>query len=157
MIGESCPTVRTTDQSKARWLGGGTGFFSTHKLTACTARIACPDNLAALKPPLMWKNTRHSPSWQCSCAEEPGNKAKKGLHHLCMKNLMYKIFWMCYYTLAMIKSVMHTLSLNASIHNCCLQPSDVYIHPLEISTLVYMLLVCISAISRLHKLTWVSM
>jgi len=31
-MGQSRPTVRTTDQSKARRLGGGTGFFSTHKL-----------------------------------------------------------------------------------------------------------------------------
>ena len=39
-------------QSKARRLGGGTGFFSTHKPTARAARAACPGNLAALKPPL---------------------------------------------------------------------------------------------------------
>ena len=84
--------IRITDQSKAWRLGGGTRFFSTHKLTACAARVTCLDNLAALKPPLMWKNTRHSPSWQCSCAEEPGNEAMKGLHNLCMKKLMYNIF-----------------------------------------------------------------
>ena len=35
-------------QSKARSLGGGTGFFSTHKPTARAARAACPGNLAAL-------------------------------------------------------------------------------------------------------------
>ena len=29
-------------------LGGGTGFFSTHKPTARAARVACPGNLAAL-------------------------------------------------------------------------------------------------------------
>ena len=40
-------------QSKARRLGGGTGFFSTHKPTARAARVACPGNLAALKPPLL--------------------------------------------------------------------------------------------------------
>ena len=39
-------------QSKARRLGGGMEFFSTHKPTACAARVACPGNLAALKPPL---------------------------------------------------------------------------------------------------------
>ena len=33
-------------------LGGGTRFFSTHKPTAHTACIACPGNLAGLKPPL---------------------------------------------------------------------------------------------------------
>ena len=47
-MGQSHPTVRTTDQSKARRLEGGTEFFSTHKLTACAA---CPGNLAALKLP----------------------------------------------------------------------------------------------------------
>ena len=36
-------------QSKVRRLGGGTGFFSTHKPTARAARVACPGNLAALK------------------------------------------------------------------------------------------------------------
>ena len=51
-MGQSPPTVKTTDQSKARWLGGGTGFFSTHNPTMCTARVACQGNLAALKPPL---------------------------------------------------------------------------------------------------------
>ena len=44
--------IRTTDQSKARWLGGGTRFFSTHKLTAHAMCVACPGNLAALKLPL---------------------------------------------------------------------------------------------------------
>ena len=48
-MGQSSPTVR---QSKARRVGGGAGFFSTHKPTACAARVACPGNLAALKPPL---------------------------------------------------------------------------------------------------------
>ena len=52
-MGQSPPTVRTTDQSKVRRLGGGTGFFSTHKLKVHTVHVACPDNLAALKPPLM--------------------------------------------------------------------------------------------------------
>ena len=50
--GQSRPTVRTTDQSKARRLGGGTGFFSTHKLTTCTVWMAFLGNLGALKPPL---------------------------------------------------------------------------------------------------------
>ena len=52
MMGHSRPTVRTTDQSKARRLGGGTGFFSTHKLTTCTVWMAFLGNLGALKPPL---------------------------------------------------------------------------------------------------------
>ena len=52
-MGQSRSTVRTTDQSKAWQLGGGTGFFSTHKPTVRTARVACPGNLAALKPPLL--------------------------------------------------------------------------------------------------------
>jgi len=30
-----------------------TGFFSTHKLTVRAMRVACPGNLAALKPPLV--------------------------------------------------------------------------------------------------------
>ena len=47
-MGQSRPTVRTTDQSKARRLGGGTDFFSTHGLTARAARVACL-GLAALK------------------------------------------------------------------------------------------------------------
>ena len=51
-MGQSRPRVRTTDQSKARQLGGGTGFFSTHKPTAHAACVACLDNLAALKLPL---------------------------------------------------------------------------------------------------------
>ena len=38
--------------TKARRLGGGTGFFSAHKPTASAARVACPGNPAALKPPL---------------------------------------------------------------------------------------------------------
>ena len=37
-LGQRCPTVRTTDQFKAWQLGGGTRFFSTHKLTT---RAAC--------------------------------------------------------------------------------------------------------------------
>ena len=49
---QSRPTVRTTDQSKAQRIGGGTGFFSTHKPTARAAHVAYPDNLAALKLPL---------------------------------------------------------------------------------------------------------
>ena len=110
-MGQTHLTVRTTHQSKAQRLGGGTGFFSTHKFTAHATRVICPDNLVALKPPLMWKNTRHSLRWQCSCAEEPGNEVKKGLHNLCMKKFMYKIFLMCYYTPAMIKSVMHIVSV----------------------------------------------
>ena len=52
-MGQSCLTVRTTDQSKARQLGGGTGIFSTHKLTARTACVTCPGNLVALRPPLV--------------------------------------------------------------------------------------------------------
>ena len=51
-MGQSPPTVKTTDQSKARWLGGGTKFFSTHKPTTCAVLVVCPGNLAALKPPL---------------------------------------------------------------------------------------------------------
>ena len=51
-MGQSRLTVRTTDQSKAQQLGEGTGFFSAHKLTAQTAHVACPGNLATLKPPL---------------------------------------------------------------------------------------------------------
>ena len=51
-MGQSHPIVRTTDQSKARQLGGETKFFSTHELIACTAGVAHPGNLAALKPPL---------------------------------------------------------------------------------------------------------
>ena len=43
---------KATNQSKARRLGGETGFFSIHQLTACTAHVARPGNLAALKPPL---------------------------------------------------------------------------------------------------------
>ena len=38
--------------TKARRLGGGTGFFSTHKPIARAACVTCPDYLAALKPPL---------------------------------------------------------------------------------------------------------
>ena len=49
MMGQSCLTVR---QSKVRPLGGGARFFSTHKPTTRTARVACPVNLAAVKPPL---------------------------------------------------------------------------------------------------------
>ena len=49
-MGQSPPTVRT---SKARQLGGGAEFFSTHKPTAHAAHVACPGNLAALKPPLI--------------------------------------------------------------------------------------------------------
>ena len=48
-MGQSSPTVR---QPKARRLGGVGGFLSTHK-PARAARVACPGNLAALKPPLM--------------------------------------------------------------------------------------------------------
>ena len=51
-MGQSPPTVKTTDQSKAQQLGGGTGFFSTHKPTVRAAHVACPGNLAALKLPL---------------------------------------------------------------------------------------------------------
>ena len=51
-MGQSRPTVRTTDQSKARRLGAGTGFFSTHELTVCTTRVVSLGNLAALKLPL---------------------------------------------------------------------------------------------------------
>ena len=51
-MGQSPPTVKTTDQPKARWLGGGTGLFSTYKPTAHAARVACLGNLATLKPPL---------------------------------------------------------------------------------------------------------
>ena len=40
-------------QSKARRLGGGTGFFCTHKPTVRAARVACLGNLAALKQPLL--------------------------------------------------------------------------------------------------------
>ena len=49
---QSHPIVRTTDQSKARQLGGETKFFSAHELIACAAGVAHPGNLAALKPPL---------------------------------------------------------------------------------------------------------
>ena len=42
-------TARTTEH---RRLGGGTGFFSTHKFTARAVRVACPGNPAAPKPPL---------------------------------------------------------------------------------------------------------
>jgi len=52
MMGQSHPIVRTTDQSKARQLGGETKFFSTHELIARAAGVARPGNLAALKPPL---------------------------------------------------------------------------------------------------------
>ena len=52
MMGQSRPIVRTTDQSKDRWLGGGTRLFSTHKLTARAACVACPGNMTALKPAL---------------------------------------------------------------------------------------------------------
>ena len=52
-------------QSKARRLGGGTGFFSTHKPTARAARVACPGNLAALKPPLL------SHACRSSCNDNP--------------------------------------------------------------------------------------
>ena len=52
MMGQSRQTVRTTDQYKARRLGGGTRFFSTHKLTVRAARVASPGNPATLKPPL---------------------------------------------------------------------------------------------------------
>ena len=51
-MGQSRSTVRTTDQSKAQQLGGGTGFFSTHKHTTRAALVACPGNLAVRKPPL---------------------------------------------------------------------------------------------------------
>ena len=34
-------------------VGGGAGFISTHKPTARAARVACPGNLATLKPPLV--------------------------------------------------------------------------------------------------------
>ena len=53
-MGQSRPTVRKTDQSKARGFGGGggDGFFSAHKLTTRAACVACPCNLAALKLPL---------------------------------------------------------------------------------------------------------
>ena len=51
-MGQIPPTVRTTDQSKAGWLGGWTTFFSTHKPTMRAAHVACQGNLAALKPPL---------------------------------------------------------------------------------------------------------
>ena len=40
-MGESRLTVRTTDQSKARRIGGGTRFFSTHKLTSHATCVAC--------------------------------------------------------------------------------------------------------------------
>ena len=47
-------------QTKQARLGGSGGmlpqeildFFSTHKLNARIARVACPGDLAALKPPL---------------------------------------------------------------------------------------------------------
>ena len=44
--------IRTTDQSKARRLGGRTGFFSTHDLTEHAACVACLGNLVVLKLPL---------------------------------------------------------------------------------------------------------
>ena len=92
MMGQTRLTVRTTDQSKAQWLGGRTGFFSTHKLKAHVACVACPDNLAALKPPLMWKNTRHSPSWQCSCVEKPVLRLRKDYTICVWKNSCIAFF-----------------------------------------------------------------
>ena len=47
-MGKSRLRVRTTSLR----LGGGTGFFSTHKLTMRTACVACPGNLPG-------------PSWFC--------------------------------------------------------------------------------------------
>ena len=63
-MGQSHPIVRTTGQSKARRLGGGIEFFSTHELTVFATRVVCPGNLAALKPPLSvcTKNRTHAPS-----------------------------------------------------------------------------------------------
>ena len=43
-MGQSCPTVRTTDQSKAWRLGGGPDF-SPPKLTAHTTCVTCPCNM----------------------------------------------------------------------------------------------------------------
>ena len=54
VTGQSRPTVRTTDQSTARRLGGEMGFFPTHKLTTRTTCVACPGNLAGLKLPQCW-------------------------------------------------------------------------------------------------------
>ena len=68
-MGQSRPRVRTTDQSKAQWLGGGTGFFSTHKPTARAAPVACPVNLAAVKPPLPMSISKYFHSYACWIAK----------------------------------------------------------------------------------------
>ena len=51
----SCGTMgaELSDSNGTTELGGGTGFFSTHKLTARITCISCPGYLAALKPPLV--------------------------------------------------------------------------------------------------------
>ena len=49
-MAQSRPLVKTTDLSTVR--GRDWTSFSTHKPTARAARVACPGNLAALKPPL---------------------------------------------------------------------------------------------------------
>ena len=96
-MGQSRPIVRTTDQSKARQLiRGGTEFFSTHECTARAARVACPGNLAALKPLLnpksqCWyaaKSISHCKldetiSRMCERAGIPGYKTN---HSLCATN-----------------------------------------------------------------------
>ena len=75
MMGQSRPIVRTTDQSKARRLRGGTEFFSTHELTACTADVVCLGNLAALKLPLcMVTHTASPTSWRKEIPMKGGQK-----------------------------------------------------------------------------------
>ena len=49
-MGQSPPTVKTTDQPKAD--GRGLSPPITHKFTVRAARVACLDNLAALKSPM---------------------------------------------------------------------------------------------------------
>ena len=104
------PPVRlltsNSDQSKAWRLGGGTGLFSTHKLTVRAARVACSGNMTALN---------------CHWLHETATEAGGGVAPVCQSGLQsLKSFHFNYLLQLMIQDMMSSrLYMCFSIKDRC--------------------------------------
>ena len=104
------PPVRlltsNSDQSKAWRLGGGTGLFSTHKLTVRAVRVACSGNMTALN---------------CHWLHETATEAGGGVAPVCQSGLQsLKSFHFNYLLQLMIQDMMSSrLYMCFSIKDRC--------------------------------------